>query len=393
MVRAFYSSGLKMDNGNKEIRVLFISDLVGWGGSTHSLVNMISSLPSNITPTVLLSGKGEVYNALNDMGIECIVRKYVNDIVFTSWHPRSIFNNFIHLLKYIILNRVCVNKVSKKLKGKVDIVHSNTSAVSIGNAIASRIGAKHVWHIREFIDLFLNCKILGGRDSLKREIHSADSVICISHSLVSHWKLDGKKNVFVLWNAVRHKTDIVYNKVKSNYFLFCCGYLNDFKGADYATRVFCRSSLFNSYKLRFVGAYDEGYKMKLLSIAKEYGAESSLEFLGFQDESQIKVLMSNATAFLQCSLIEGLGRTVIEAMFYGCPVIARNNGGTVDFVSDGINGFLYDTEEECIEKIKYVASNDVSSMILKAQETAIEGFSIEDYGMKIERLYQDVLGS
>ena len=103
--------------------------------------------------------------------------------------------------------------------------------------------------------------------------------------------------------------------------------------------------------------------------------------------------MANATAFLQCSLIEGLGRTVIEAMFYGCPVIARNNGGTVDFVSDGKNGFLFDTEEDCIEKIKYVVSNDVSSIIHKAQETAKEGFAIEDYGMKLEKIYNAVLES
>ena len=382
-----------MKDYNKKIRVLYISDLIGWGGSTRSLVNMISSLPSNISPVVLLSGKGEVYECLVNMGVECIVVKYVNDIIFLSWHPRSIINNLIHLLKYVILNRICVSKVAKRLRGKIDIVHSNTSAVPIGNAIASKIGARHIWHIREFIDLFSNCRIIGGRDCLKREIQSADSVICISSALVSHWELNEKKNVYVLWNAVRHKTDILYNKKKSNYFLFCCGYLNDFKGADYATRVFCRSSLFDTHKLRFVGAYDEEYKVKLLSIAKEYGAESSLEFLGFQDEKQIKVLMSNATAFLQCSLLEGLGRTVIEAMFYGCPVIARNNGGTVDFVSDGLNGFLFNTEEDCIEKMKFVASNDVDPIIQKAQETAQNGFAIEDYGMKLERIYQDVLNS
>ncbi len=382
-----------MENCNKEIRVLFISDLTGWGGSTRSLVNMIASLPSNISPMVLLSGKGEVYECLTDMGIECIVFRYVHDIVFLSWYPRSIIRNFVHLVKYLFLNRICVYWVSKKLKGKIDIVHSNTSAVPIGNAIASKIGAKHIWHIREFIDMFSNCRIIGGRDFLKQEIQSADSVICISSALVSHWELDKKRNVFVLWNAVRHKTDVIYNKVKGNYFLFCCGYLNDFKGADFATRVFCKSSLFTTFKLRFVGAYDEKYKTKLLAIAKEYYAESSLEFLGFQDETAIKGLMANASAFLQCSMIEGLGRTVIEAMFYGCPVIARNNGGTVDFVSDGINGLLFNTEGERSEKMKLGVCNDVGPIIQKAQETARNGFAIEDYGMKLERIYQDVLRS
>lgn len=382
-----------MKDYNKNIKVLFISDLIGWGGSTRSLVNIITSLPPNISPIVLLSKKGDLYECLTNMGIECIVAKYVHDIVFLSWRPRAIINNLIHLLNYVFCNRMCVVKVSKILKGKIDIVHSNTSAVPIGNAIASKIGAKHIWHIREFIDMFSNCKIIKGRNWLKQEIHSADSVICISSSLVSHWELEKKKNVYVLWNAVRYKTDVVYNREKSPFFLFCCGYLNDFKGADYATRVFCKSSLFKSFNLRFVGAYDENYKNKLLSIAKEYGAELSLEFLGFQDEPAIKALMADATAFLQCSLMEGLGRTVIEAMFYGCPVIARNNGGTVDFVSDGVNGFLFNTEEECIEKMKYVSSNDVSSIIQKAQITAQDGFSIEDYGMKLNKIYLDVLES
>lgn len=380
-----------MEDYNRKINVLFISDLTIWGGSSHSLVNLISSLPSNITPHVLLSGKGEVFDCLNGMGVDCVIKKFVLNIVFYRWKIKSFIRVFIHYLNYLVYNFICVQFITKKFKGKIDIVHSNTSAIPIGVRIARNLGVKHVWHIREFIDMFQNVKIVGGRNHLKNRILSSDSVICISSPLVSHWQLNKKNNVFVLWNAVRHREDVVYNPIKKNYFLFCCGFLNDFKGADYATRAFCKSGLGIHFKLLFIGAYEEDYKNKLLLMAKEYGIDASLEFLGFQNENAIRELMANATAFLQCSAIEGLGRTVIEAMFYGCPVIARNNGGTTDFVIDGKNGFLFDDEEELIKKMIFVVSNDVSKIIQEAQKTAQDGFSIEDYGERLDHIYKCVL--
>ena len=375
----------------KRKRILYISDISIWAGSSHSLVNLISTLPQEYEPIVLFAGKGEVYDYMKGLGIECMVFKYVHNIAPFRWHIKTLIHCFVYLVEYYVFNKLCILYVSRKLRGKIDIVHSNSSAVPIGQEIARRIGAKHVWQIREYIDTFLDVIVLGGRNGLQKKIQASDSVICISNPIVHHWNLEGKDKVFVLWNAVRSVKDTVYIEQKEKYFLFCCGYLCDFKGADFATKCFCEANLFHDYKLKFVGRYSESYKEKLLEISRQYDAEGPLEFLGFQYEDEIKGIYAHATAFLQCSKIEGLGRTVIEAMFYGCPVIARNNGGTVDFVKDGLNGYLFETMEDCVEKMKYVAEESVVDIIKNAQRTAIDGFSIEGYGRKLEYIYAKVL--
>jgi glycosyltransferase involved in cell wall biosynthesis len=41
-----------------------------------------------------------------------------------------------------------------------------------------------------------------------------------------------------------------------------------------------------------------------------------------------------------------LGLVLLEAMAAGCPVVGARRGGIPDIVSDGVNGFLYDPDEE-----------------------------------------------
>ena len=94
-----------------------------------------------------------------------------------------------------------------------------------------------------------------------------------------------------------------------------------------------------------------------------------------------------------CSKNEAQGRVTIEAMFYGCPIIGFNSGGTKEIIKDGENGFLYDNEQEAVDRlellIKDTSIND--SLITNAHKTAINSFSIEKYGEKLNLIYQSLL--
>ena len=46
------------------------------------------------------------------------------------------------------------------------------------------------------------------------------------------------------------------------------------------------------------------------------------------------------------SLQEGFGRVVVEAMACGLPVLCERRGGYVECIEDGIDGFLFNTQEE-----------------------------------------------
>jgi glycosyltransferase involved in cell wall biosynthesis len=54
---------------------------------------------------------------------------------------------------------------------------------------------------------------------------------------------------------------------------------------------------------------------------------------------------------------EAYGQVVIEAMLTGLPVVCHRSGGYVDVIEHGVNGFLFDTENEAIELIKLLKNN------------------------------------
>ena len=96
-----------------------------------------------------------------------------------------------------------------------------------------------------------------------------------------------------------------------------------------------------------------------------------------------------------CSLNEGMGRVTVEAMFYGCPVIARNTGGTIEFIQHGINGFLFNNNSECVQIMKDITdkSSNLSAIINKACDTAYNCFSEEAYRQKILKIYHAILNN
>lgn len=379
---------------SERIRILYICDIAGWGGSTLSMKNLLEALPSNAYEfSFLIKSKGPVYEEMHQKGYDCIVFPFSNYCINYNHSLRG-FLQFLHdCTVYFLVNPICVWYVSKRMANKIDIVHSNSSAVTFGQNIANRIEATHIWHIREFIDLFDSSILLKGRKYLYNKLHHSDSTISITNPVAKHWNLEGKKGTYIIHDAVRHVDDICYQKEKDKFFVFCCGYLNDFKGADYAVESFCKSGLHRyGYELVLVGDYSESYHAKLLQISEAYNSTGSISFTGFLKETELKKLLSKASCFLQCSKIEGLGRTVIEAMFYGCPVVARNNGGTLDIIEDGRTGFLYDTQDECIMKMKQVVTEDMEGIVLEAQREAVVKFSIENYGEKMDKLYRKLAG-
>lgn len=83
--------------------------------------------------------------------------------------------------------------------------------------------------------------------------------------------------------------------------------------------------------------YDE-----ILGKAKELGIEKDVVFTGFVPDSQLPLLYANAKCFCFPSLYEGFGFPVLEAMQYGCPVVASNVSSLPELVGDA--GVLVDPQ-------------------------------------------------
>ena len=371
------------------MKVLYILHTTGWDGSAHSLLNMIHSVRDSVYPIVLFRNKCAVYEYYTAEGIECIVFPFSKNTKKSS--ERKVVVYLRKLARHIISNIISVIYLYFAFRKRgIDIVHTNSGVTDLGYPLSKVLGARHVVHLREFQDIDFGIEPLTGWKRFFRNLASADARIAITEAVFRHFHLENYENSFRLFNAVLPLGATTLME-KERYFLFCSAFLHEAKGVDFCLEAFARSELRSSgYSLYIIGKKgDMAYYANLLSIINKYGISDNVKFIGAVKD--VKPFMERASAFLMCSKNEGFGRVTAEAMFYGCPVIARNSGGSPEFIAHKQRGFLFDTMEDCINCMKEVATTDTSSIVKSAQEFAMDNFSEENYGNKILDIYSKIM--
>jgi len=96
------------------------------------------------------------------------------------------------------------------------------------------------------------------------------------------------------------------------------------------------------------------------------------------------------------SRVESFGRTIIEAMAAGVPVLAVRTGGISEILRHGINGFLIESGEPeemaaAIEKFFALGKAGKEAMVRAGRRTVEERFRIEPQVRKLERIFKNVL--
>ena len=87
----------------------------------------------------------------------------------------------------------------------------------------------------------------------------------------------------------------------------------------------------------------------LRKLAKTIGVEDRVRFLGYVNDDELLALYANAFAIYYAPLDEDYGYVTLEAYFAQKPVITcRDTGGVLEFVADGINGCVVQTDAEAI---------------------------------------------
>lgn len=375
---------------NEKINILYICPDETLGGSTRSLLNMLQATKDTVCPIVLFNAEGIASAEFRRNGIETIVHPYIKLYAVRTWQD-VILHPWRALIVQIFRQDIsCVWYVKRYLNDRtINIVHSNYSLVYVGYLLAKVLRAKHVWHVREFVDLDFRYQVYGGLDLLRRTVNKADARVAITSAIRNHWQMPSE-NTWVIPNAIRSQKDVLYEPNKDKYLLFSAYSMTEAKGTRKAIIAFAKSGVYkDGVILKLMGNCLDEYKQSLLQTIREFGVENCVEFVPCQ--SDIRPYFAHATAYLMTSDFEAMGRVTGEAMFYGCPVIAHATGGTLDLVQHEKTGYLYKEIDECAELIKKVCATNQEEMILRAQEFAINNLSQEVYGPKIMEVYNKVL--
>jgi len=83
------------------------------------------------------------------------------------------------------------------------------------------------------------------------------------------------------------------------------------------------SKIKNDIQLVVVGKKGWMYE-EILEAPKKFNVQNKVKFLDFVTDEDLPVFYKNAVCFTLCSLYEGFGLPVLEAMTYGCPVVISN---------------------------------------------------------------------
>ena len=366
-------------------RVLYISNEDrSIGGSSLSLKAMLEALGDAVEPLILFREEGTACAFFRDAGYKCIVIPF-NRGTFNHSGLARIVRFVPHAVCDAFIRARCVRRVCSEAGG-FDLVHSNSGTVDIGLSIARRARVPHIWHIREYLDLGLGQRPFPGWKSWKRKLRSSGLVIAISPGLLAH--LNPGPNGVCLPDAVCHSGDAVLVWKKKPCVLFVAGTVSSPKRPDEAVRIFAGAGL-DGYCLKIVGNTPPDMKEKLTRLAEECGAGDSLVFIPFS--ANVPDMLSEASALLVCTEYEGMGRVAIEAMFHGCPVVARGSGGSLDVLEGGTLGHLYTSIEEASEMLAEVCRFLPEEQLKKAREAAIRHYSIENYGKEILELYHRLI--
>ncbi|WP_106507653.1 glycosyltransferase [Brachybacterium timonense] len=78
---------------------------------------------------------------------------------------------------------------------------------------------------------------------------------------------------------------------------------------------------------------------------EELFAGTATTFPGFMEGEELASAFASADAFVFPSVTETLGLVILEGMASGLPVVAARSGPTMEQVTDGVNGLLFDHDD------------------------------------------------
>ena len=347
--------------GTPARRVLVVAHDAMLYGAQRSLLDMLGKIDrQRHAPHVAIPSAGPFTEALRPLGIPftCgVVQRWIffpkpmslRTILRRPWrrlnHPY-----LLALLAWLTLPlRVFILALLLR-RHRIDLVYTNTATVLDGALAARLCGIPHVWHLRETVagnpDLVFPLPV-GWLPSFVL----AHSVVVIVNSA------DLARRLFE--DARLSKVKIVHNGIESAVYMAAqpepplpalpagarlaavCGALQERK--DVLTYIRSAARLRDSHPSLHHLVIGHGHGSYLSRIEQEiakHGLAGRVHLLGYRDD--LPALLSRIDVLVSTAVHEPFGRTLIEAMAAGKPVVATRSGGPQEIISDGECGFLVD---------------------------------------------------
>jgi len=351
-------------NGNMrpEYRILYVASLKPnnpLGGAELSFLQILRFDEGERNRcSVIVSGDGEFSEICAEIGVEVFHLPMLLP-------PSSEQRNFISLLHFSL--NVCWNSLRLArlaVVGKYDLLCSINRGGHSFTALAGKLVNRPVIiHLRDIpqskygkriyrilINLFTD-KLIIFSDSVLKSIEPISTVIN---------KLPMGIDLELFQDPPSQ------NSTKGNNFPVLCtaGRISASKGLiELIQALQIVIEYFPNVELRISGKSwndNEGFTQVLHQEIRDRNLDEHVHFFGQLSMAQMPAFYSSADIVVVSSYFESLGRTVIEGMAMGKPVVSTKCGGPEEIISNGIDGTLVDVGdvEAFAEAIINLGKND-----------------------------------
>lgn len=256
--------------------------------------------------------------------------------------------------------------------------------------IAHRSNKKIILHIHGggFKDFYHKCNAKQKKNILAM-FKMCNQIIVLTEEWKKYFEqLVDPNRISVIYNGVKKNSE--KRQTFNHHFCFV-GRLVKEKGIYELVEAFnIVRQKYPDAKLSIAGDGPELKKLK--NIVTELSLNESVEFLGWLQEDALESLYRKNTFFVLPSYFEAFPMSVIEAMSYGCIVIASNVGGIPTIINGKTNGVLIKSEDtsDLAKNIMRILSDIERQKAISwsSIESVIHRFNIEESLNKIDKLYE-----
>ncbi len=134
------------------------------------------------------------------------------------------------------------------------------------------------------------------------------------------------------------------------------------------------------FKQVIIGKYSSNsYRSLVQEKINKYGLSDKIIYIEKMEQQKLSSIYKICDVFLFPTKYDIFGMVLLEAMYFGLPVISTLNGGSVMLISNGDNGFVVDSSvvKEWVDKIVELSTNNDKCKIIgfNAHKTIAESYT------------------
>lgn len=366
VVKFFTISITKLWRGTK-VRVLHISsadDVQGSAKCLYELLNYEMSIPE-LEIIVITPCHSGVNDFCEKNGIKNFVINY-SECFYTKHDELWLYKYILRKAQYSATKKQSISQLEKVVDiSLIDVIHTNNSIIDFGHFLSEKYSIPHVWHLREGgLKPFNN--IPYKKDFIEKWITNSNTTfLAVSNATREIWSELGipLERIKVIYDGVAYPNDIILKKKKNEKVKFVMsGGINNIKGIIEVVKAICimPDSFREKITLDIWGKNDPDYLDNLNKVIQQNQLADRIHIKGFSND--IWATLCEYDMGINCTNFEAFGRSTIEMLMMGIPVISNRTGANIELVKEEKNGLFFEREN-----IQSIADALVKAVNMKDQ--------------------------